>query len=336
MYLPLLIVLAILAVSAFVRRLHQEPQRRAQIISVVMVGVVVAELWLFGIDYNPTIAPPLLYPTPELVDFLMEEREPAEDEPYRVLGTGLALVPNVSMIFGLQDIRGYDPIAPRRYMELLSSLEGASRVGHHLLFTHADAPLIDFLNVRYAFATGELEGRWTPLQESQGVTLYANQQAMPRAFMVYTSRAANTPDESLEMTLAPDFDFRSSVVLEGAGESLMQGQEMPPVPTEVEITAYAPGEFTIQVDTSIPGILVLSEPYTTGWVASVDGEATEIWIANHAFRAVKVPEGSHTVRFNYRPISFVIGVWMSGIGLAALIIIPLLAWRAFRQDTERG
>jgi hypothetical protein len=154
--------------------------------------------------------------------------------------------------------------------------------------------------------------------------------------MVYASRAANTPDESLEMTLAPDFDFRSSVVLEGVSKSLISGQEMPPVPAEVEITAYAPGELTIQVDTSIPGILVLSEPYTTGWAASVDGEATKIWIANHAFQAVKVPEGSHTVRFDYRPISFVIGSWMSGISLAALIFIPLFAWRAFRQDTERG
>jgi hypothetical protein len=291
----------------------------------VIVVFVVGELWLFGIDYNPTIAPEYLYPTPELVDFLLQEREGGDNELYRVIGTGLALVPNVSMVFGLEDIRGYDPVAPRRYMELMGRLPGASRVGHHLLFTHAEAPFLDFLNVRYAFSTDELGPRWTPLRENAGVTLYANQQAMPRAFMVYTSQVARSPSESLEMTLDPDFDFRHSVILEGVSDPIMAKlQAASSIAPQVEITRTAPGEMTVQVMTGVPGILVLSEPYTPGWVATVDQEAAKILIANHAFRAVQVPAGRHTVTFSYQPTSFVLGAWISGISLGVLILLLFL------------
>ncbi|MCC6453376.1 MAG: YfhO family protein [Caldilineaceae bacterium] len=322
MYLPLFIVLVTLAVVATVRRLVRTPARRAEIISLVIVGLIVGELWLFGADFNPTIAPQWLYPIPELVGYLTENEEAQPDEPYRVMGTGLALLPNVGMVFGLEDVRGYDPVALRRYMQLMARLEGASRVGHHLLFTQAAAPLLDFLNVRYAFSASELSEEWRPLRERHGVTLYANQQAMARAFMVYTSQGASTPNESLEMMLAPDFDFRKSVILEaGSAPVEIDLQGVPAVPPQVAISRDAPGEMTVQVDTATPGILVLSEPYMPGWVATVNQQEAEILIANHAFRAVPLPAGSHTVRFAYRPASFVAGACISGISLALLILI---------------
>lgn len=327
MYLPILLALALLAAGELIRLWVRAPWRRAQSISIVVVVFVVGELWLFGIDYNPTIAPEYLYPTPELVDFLLQEEHLQEgDELYRVMGTGITLTPNVGMLFGLEDIRGYDPVAPRRYMDVMGRLPGATRVGHHLLFTNADTSFLDFLNVRYAFATGELSAHWLPLRQNAGVTLYANQEVMPRAFMVYASQLARTPDESLEMTLDPDFDFRRSVILEGGSDPITATlQAASSIAPQVEITRTAPGEMTVQVMTGVPGILVLSEPYTPGWVATVNGAAAEILIANHAFRAVQLPAGNHIVAFRYRPMSFVLGTWISGISLCLLIVILFLS-----------
>ena len=321
MYGPLILAVTLVAVGIGVRRIIHPPHQRAQIFSVAILALVIGELWLFGFDYNPTVAPEEVYPTPTLVDFLLQEDAPTASDPYRVMGTRLTLIPNTSMVFGLEDIRGYDPIAPRRYMELMSRLAGASRVGHHLLFTAADAPLLDFLNVRYAFATGELAGRWTPVQTSDGVTLYANTEAMPRAFMVYTSRVAQSPSESLEMTLAPDFDFRHQVVLEGIEEAA--NQSPPGLSPQIKSTQDAPGVMTVEVASAVAGILVMSDPYTSGWVATVDGVAARILIANHAFRAVQVPAGEHTVRLEYRPLSFTVGAW--GSGLSLLLIVASLA-----------
>jgi hypothetical protein len=228
----------------------------------------------------------------------------------------------------LEDIRGYDPIAPQRYMALVSGLPGAVRVGHHLLFEHADAPLLELLNVRYLFTPDALDGRWTPLAADHGLTLYRNQAAMPRAFMVYRSQVVDTPETSLDMTLAPGFDFRNSVVLEGENAPTLQDQ--PARAPIVEITHYLPGAMTIAVETAQPGLLVVSDPYTPGWKAAVDGDAAEILIANHAFRALFVPEGEHTVTFVYQPMSFVIGAWSSGISVAVLLLLLIFG------DARRG
>lgn len=326
MYLPLIIALIMVTVG---RGVWSRP-RRAEAISLVILVLVVGELWLFGLDYNPTIAPENVYPAPELVDVLLRESQPMEDEPYRVVGTNLTLVPNVSMVFGLEDIRGYDPIAPRRYMELMSRLDGNVRVGHHLLFRSVNAPFLDFLNVRYAFTPDLLGGRWAKLQGGNSVNLYSNRGVMARAFMVYGSQLADSPAESLEMTLAPDFDFRNSVVLEGDVAPINNAP--PSLSPLVEITRYQPGEMTIEVGTAVDGILVTSDPYTSGWVARVDGVEAEILVANHAFRAVQVPAGDHTVTFHYRPMTFMVGGWVSGISLVLLLLVLLFAeWFRARE-----
>jgi uncharacterized membrane protein YfhO len=128
------------------------------------------------------------------------------------------------------------------------------------------------------------------------------------------------------MTLAPDFDFRNSVVLEGVAESLAQAS--PADAPQVEITAYAPGSMTVAVTSAAAGFLVVSDPYTPGWVAQVDGVETEIHIANHAFRAVAVAAGNHTVSFHYQPASFAVGAWISAISLILLLLVLLLGQRA--------
>ncbi|NIT59817.1 MAG: YfhO family protein, partial [Aliifodinibius sp.] len=61
--------------------------------------------------------------------------------------------------------------------------------------------------------------------------------------------------------------------------------------------------------------------YMPGWKARLDGQETQVYIANHAFRAVVVPAGTHQIKFIYQPLTFWIG---SGISLLSLFF--LLAW----------
>jgi hypothetical protein len=192
---------------------------------------------------------------------------------------------------------------------------------------------LDFLNVKYAFSSVPLDEAWMPLQQSGTVTLYENSRVLPRASLVYEGQSAGTPEESLAMTLAPDFDFRRRVVLEGELGDSRQSQpatgpanvakRIEPAPTAT-ITSYQPEQITVQVNTPAPGFLVLSEAYTPGWVAAVDGEPVELLIANHAFRAVRVPAGEHVATFAYRPVSVWWGVRISMMGLAILLCIPFV------------
>ncbi|HXF61805.1 MAG TPA: YfhO family protein, partial [Caldilineaceae bacterium] len=297
--------------------------------------------WLFGIRYNPTLDPQLVYPTPHLVQYLRSR----DDSIYRIMGVNLALIPNVSMVFSLQDIRGYEPVTPKRYMDLISRLDGALRIGDHLLFTHANAAFLDFLNVKYAFSAVPLGGAWIPLLQDGDATLYENRHVLPRAFLVYEGRWAASPEESLAMTLAADFDFRQSVVLEGdpqsgvspqPGAAPASGAEQATGDPLATVTSYQPEQMTVQVDTPAPGFLVLSESYAPGWVASVDGEPVNLLIANHAFRAVRVPAGEHRVTFHYHPIWFTWGARISIIGLALLVFLPVLGERRWFTPSRQA
>lgn len=199
----------------------------------------------------------------------------------------------------------------------------AVRVGHHLLFARSDLPFFFyFLNVRYAFTPQRLGEGWVQIAEDHGVYLYANGSAMLRAFMVYTSAVAATPAESLAMTLAPGFDFRSTVVLEG---EMAASIESPPGLAARVRSRVLRRAMTVEVTTAAAGFLVVSDPYTSGWEARVDGDETEILIANHAFRGgACATRREHTVTFDYRPLSFVVGVWSSGISLVVVLLLMVV------------
>jgi uncharacterized membrane protein YfhO len=76
---------------------------------------------------------------------------------------------------------------------------------------------------------------------------------------------------------------------------------------------------------------VLSDVYYPGWKAFADGTEVPILRANHAFRAVRLGEGRHDVRFVYAPRSFAVG-WRVSVAAAALAAAALLqAARAARR-----
>jgi uncharacterized membrane protein YfhO len=81
-----------------------------------------------------------------------------------------------------------------------------------------------------------------------------------------------------------------------------------------------------------PGYLVLADTYYPGWRVAVNGEEQPILRANHAFRAVALPEGESHVAFRYDPLSFRFGLWISGaVWLGAVIAWCALRLRGFRS-----
>jgi len=73
---------------------------------------------------------------------------------FRVLGLGGALLPNSTMVYGLQDLRGYDGLSVARYADLLDVV--LTYTPHlHAANSIAHAPLLNLLNVKYVFAPSD-------------------------------------------------------------------------------------------------------------------------------------------------------------------------------------
>jgi len=294
----------------------QRQRTSARMWTYAALGLTMLDACLVGMPFNPTIAPEHIFPTPGAIQFLQQDRDV-----YRVSGTGLILYPNSSMLFGISDIRGYDTVVPRRYVDLVDRIEGHYRIHFHSLFTQVNAPLLDLLNVKYVLTDQKLDGKWELVYEDAGsVRVYRNQDVLPRAFVVYRAETVDDASQSLMRVTDDTFDFRHSVVLEEAPRDWMEPTDVPAGAAAVHITHYEPNRVEMTVETAADGWLVLTDTYAPGWTALVDGHDTPLYVANHAFRALVVPAGTHRVEFVYKPAAFRVGAAVSLLTMVILIL----------------
>jgi len=280
-----------------------------------LVFLTCADLFIFGIRINPTMDQTQVYPTTESIEFLRQQ-----PGIFRVSGLYLALMPNSGMVFDLSDARGYDAVVPWRQATLLDHVEGATRVGHYGLLRSANSRLLDLMNVQYMVTDRELDGRWELVfaESDSAIRVYRNRHVLPRAFIVYQAEYAANPDAALARLLEETFDLRTQVILEGATPDLIPG--VLPETGQARIVRYEPERVAIETDAPADGFLVLTDTYMPGWRVQVDGQPTELYIADYAFRAIRVPAGQHRVEFVYAPSSFSIGAAFS---LAAAVCCVL-------------
>jgi len=308
--------------------------QRARVWAGFSILLIFLDLFLVGASYNPTIEPEHIYPTPQAIQFLHRDTEI-----YRVAGLGLTLMPNSSMVYQLSDVRGYDAVAPKRYMDLFDRMEDSARVSLFWLLEKANAPLLDLLNVKYILTRQELGGRWKLVyQGGDGMNVYQNENVMPRAFVVHQAEYANSAQESLARLTDGRFDYRTTVILELEKEpvtTVRLPDEPAPTPAEVQIVHYEPERVEIQARTSADGILVLTDGYDPGWQARLDGQPVETHVANHAFRAVALPAGEHQVTFLYNPPAFKIGAGISLAACGSVAIAGVALLLAGRRPTKR-
>jgi hypothetical protein len=151
---------------------------------------------------------------------------------------------------------------------------------------------------------------------SGDVKVYEALDALPRAYVVHQTRVIADDEAALATMVDPTFDPARTAILAG-GRALDESQANTDA-SSVTVLSYEPEEVVLQVSLSAPGTVVLSDSWYPGWTVTVDGRPATAERANLAFRAVHVPQGTHTVRWTYRPTSYLAG---RGISLAVLLAI---------------
>ncbi len=126
--------------------------------------------------------------------------------------------------------------------------------------------------------------RFKVVFEDKSVTVLENLEAFPRAFMVYDGKDDN--------------EFKIS---------------------KVEYMKNDSGGSSVSIETQKEGLLLVSDSFYPGWKAYIDGSETKISKERDIFRGVIVPEGTHQVKFIYRPESFDRGLTISVISLLSLL-----------------
>jgi O-antigen/teichoic acid export membrane protein len=322
------------------------------------VFVVAADLLLFGAGFNPTADERWLEFTPPAIEYLKDqarEGEPWRVTTYQIPGDTKTLNANIPWLYNLQDVRGYDSIIPRQYVQYMNAIETQGELLHNRIapvygVENLSSPLLDLLGVRYVVTEGYIPNPDYRLLYEDEVRIYENTDALPRAFAL---PAAELVSESELPDRLASFDPRQLVLLDAETVQDTRGAEpgtsWPLQPASV--LAYGPNTAFVDVEMPGPGWLVLTDSYFGGWKAyrsdrndqipdlkSEPPEETELEIvrADGNFRGVWLEAGEHRVRFKYTPMSFKLGLYGSFMACVVLFLL-LLYWlwgRFYRESSD--
>jgi Bacterial membrane protein YfhO len=283
----------------------------------------------------------LLYPETPMIRFLR-----SREGVFRVAGQGGALFQNSGVFAGVEDVRTNDGVERRDYVVFLNATCGYPPEDYFKHIRNVDAPVLDFLNVRYMVSPpdGKAPGtRWTSVYEGHDGAVYENAAVLPRAFVPSSVRLVAASPGLHEPVRDADAAFGASFAEIAAASNWRERAwvladrdgDVPGGAGEVGRYAETTNAIAFQARvTSGPAYVVLSVVQDGGWSARDGrGAALEVRHANGPFMAVVLPQGEHAVTLTYRPPGFPIG---SAISLAAAVALAGLALAASRGRVSSG
>src|SRR5262249_46618474 len=172
---------AVLLVATFAVLLD----RRALLLGLFVLAI--GEGWDVAWAVNPVLPAAAMYPPTPLVREMIKLKEMNAPSTFRIAGYGAELFPNLGTMYGLEDIRAHDVMAPWRYMGLLAvASHGHYNVGDYFAqWTDLKTRLLDYLNVKYyAMSPRERidDARFKLLYEGRDGRIYENRDVLPRFF----------------------------------------------------------------------------------------------------------------------------------------------------------
>lgn len=188
------IAVAIGGLAIYVWRVRPTVVRPIDLIGVVAVvaffvvprrfawALVTIELFVLNAGFNALVDARYYRPRLPIIEAL---RAHAPAEPFRIVGHDWVFLPNAAGQYGLEDVRGSDPMAFRWYVEALKPITLPNPEFDVLRVGDVDHELIDFLNVRFLLAEpGATFGpKWELLYSGPDGTLFQNRQARGRFFI---------------------------------------------------------------------------------------------------------------------------------------------------------
>jgi hypothetical protein len=187
-------------------------------------------------------------------------------------------------------------------------------IDRHL--SQGNQKVLDMLNTKY-FITGQ------PGEER----VQQNPNAMGNAWFIKNFQVVETPNQEIDAldTFSPD----STAVVHQEFQDYIADVN-PSGNGQITLEAYAPNRLVYQATAQGTQFAVFSEGwYNKGWQAYIDGEPVDHIRVNYILRGLKIPDGQHTVTFEFAPQTYEKGVLISQI-FSSLILLGLIGFVGFR------
>jgi hypothetical protein len=304
----------------------------------VLIAFLAIDHWIACWGLNPTLPREHMYPQTEVTDFLRSLPKPT-----RIDVSDAGIVSGGMVNYDVEEWLGYDGLFPERIIrfqnqlgaDLWNAMEPVAAIQYYLY------------DPRYP-SMFELEehvesGRFTLHATYSSLTVYKNEWAFPRAYLVGGLEEIEEPegesgsdhparDALFERMKSPEFLPANTVLTLDAPEGAALPKRADGPAGDAKIIHYGATKVTIDTQADDDAVLVLADAYYPGWRATVNGTPAEIFPAYYNFRGVIVPKGESTIEFTYQPASLRIGLTISTVTLIisafyAIYLLRLGQWR---------
>ncbi len=253
----------------------------------------------------------------DTVAFLKARLKQPENSPRRdrveMVGLGFEW-PNLSLIHNFDHDLGYNPVRLGVIADGLGATETVAEAWQRRftpLFPSYRSLMADMLGLRYIATKQPIEtidkklrpGDLKLIARSSEGYVYENPRAFPRVTFATDWMSADFAKMAADGRW-PAFDPSRTVLLNVAlpKRAAFQGMAVSISTPVIALRTYRNTEVEIEVDTPEAGFVVLNDIWHPWWFGSVDGKPAEIFQANVLFRAIQVPAGHHSVRFEFKPV----------------------------------
>jgi len=292
--------------------------RHRRLIGAAAVAATVIELFAFNAGFNSLAPRKFFVPSLPVIDRL---KSLLGTEPGRIAALGWTLTPNASIQYGLEDVRGEDPMALASYSKFFDLVGKWNPTFDLHTIDDPNRPALDFLNVRFLITEPDrpADSPWIRVHHGADGDLYENPQALPRFFAPRSLVAPRSGEEQKQLEEIPRFS--DTVVV---ADLLPRSQ--PAAAESTRIAARNPnrhgaidsGVWKLEINAPEGSFIASSQPFSPGWRVEVDGRSSPIRVVNGAFIGFEVPPGKSRVRLSYWPVSFQLGCVLAAGALAWL------------------
>jgi hypothetical protein len=299
-----------------------------------LLAAVTSEMFIVQRDRPTPLHEHAMYPDTPLIARLQELRAQAKD-PMRIVGIGPAFFPNLSAIYGLEDIRAHDPMSNARYLAFLKLTADYDPWNYFAWLRDPDKSVYDFLNVRYVvldpYTSWKDTQRYAVVYEGRDGRILENRNVLPR-FFAARNVLLEFRDEVLYPRLRAHTDWANTVYLDDLKVEAEQqrGDFFSPRPAEAPlaeatIVSAKPTDYRIDVKAPRWSLIASSIPWWPGWIVERNGQRVEPIRVNALFLGFAVPAGQSDVRVYYAPWT-----WWAGVGIALVTLIGIIGVGTYR------
>ena len=226
---------------------------------------------------------------------------------------------------------GFDSAKTAYFHNSITGYHAAKPAGMQDLFDYhvynGNLSIFNMLNVKYVVRQDE-EGNKFPIE---------NPNANGNAWFIKELKQVTSADD--EITALDSLDTRNVAVVNSAVfKNINRFDYQVDSIATISLVDYKPNHLTYESKNENAGVAVFSEMYyANGWNAYIDGKLLDHFKVNYVLRALKIPEGNHTIEFKFEPKVVQLG---SQITLASTIVLALVLlggigftfWKARKED----